>query len=607
MMSSKLSWAIVIGALLPSSVPISAVAVSNAPSSTVDSQAIAEEPLQLAQVILPQETLPPSQRPPEFELPAPLPPPAELEIPDQVTPELPVPVPGEVPETVVVEQFVVSGSSAFSEEELAAVTAPYTNRPITFDELFEVRSEITTLYADAGYITSVAIIPPQALTDGVVTIQVVEGRLEDLVVEGTADLKPVYISSRLEPYTEAPLNVNRLLEGLQILQLDPLVRRVSSELSAGPRPGTSLLTVTIEESKSRTFSLELNNFRSPSVGTFQQIVGLRDNNVLGLGEQAQLVVGRSDGSQSLQVGYRTFVNPRNGTFDFTVGATRGEVIEDGLEILDIESEQFFVEATWRQPLRRTPNLEEAIGVIYTRQQSKASFLGDLLGESVPFPALGADDDGETTVSALRFFYDYTQQDERNVLALRSQFSIGLGDFFGGTILGEPLRDAAGDISNPNPDNQFFSFRTQGQWVTLLAPETLLITRGEVQLASDSLVPVEQIRLGGAFGPRGYRQDRLLTDNGLLATVELRYPLYSNPTQRQLLQLTPFVDVGGGWNTEGPQPDESILASFGLGLLWQQPNLTARVDWGIPINRLDLIGESAQENGLYFSVVFQPTF
>lgn len=606
-MLSKLSCAIAIGVCLPGWGAIAAAATSGALSSGEGDRAGGQEPNLLSQFVLPQEVLPPSQRSPEFELPPPLPPPAELEIPDQATPPAPEPVPGEVPETIVVERFVVDGSSVFSAEELAAVTVPYTNRPLTFDELFEVRSQITALYADAGYITSAAIIPPQTLTEGVVTIQVVEGSLEDLVVQETTELKPVYISSRLEPYTETPLNVNRLLEGLQILQLDPLVRRLSAELSAGPRPGTSLLTVTVEEAKSRSASVELNNFRSPSVGTFQQIVGLSDDNVFGLGEQGRLVVGRSDGSQSLQLGYRTFVNPHNGTFDAVFGVSRSEVIEDDLTILDIEAEQFFVEATWRQPLRRTPNLEEAIGVTYTRQESKASFLGDLLGRAVPFPSLGADDDGVTTVSALRLFYDYTRQSERDVLALRAQLSVGLGGFLGGTVLRDAIESSAAELSNPNPDNQFLSLRTQGQWVKLLAPETLLITRGELQLASDALVPAEQIRLGGAFGPRGYRQDRLLTDNGLLGTVELRYPLYTNPARRHLLQFTPFIDVGGGWNSDGPQPDDSILASFGFGVLWQQPNLTARVDWGIPLNRFEQIGESLQENGLYFSVVFQPKF
>lgn len=606
-MFNRCCLVIAVATAAPFCLPSVAAGVSLEPPDPQVDYIKALEGSAIAQIVPPREALPPSQRQPEFELPPPLPPPAELELPEQVTPVVPDPVPGEVPETIVVEQFEVVGSEVFSDEELAEITEPYTDRPITFDELFEVRSQITALYADAGYITTVAIIPPQVLTEGTVTIQVVEGRLEELVIKGTENLKPVYISSRLEPFTEAPLNVNRLLEGLQLLQLDPLIQRISSELSAGPRPGTSRLTVTVEEAEDSFLTLELNNFRSPSVGVFQQIVELRKNNLTGLGDQGQIAVSNSDGSRSIQVGYRTFVNPQNATFDVVVGGSVGEVVEGNLRLLDIDSRQVFVEASWRQPLRRTPNLEEAIGVTYTRQQSESFFLEDLLGEAVPFPSLGADDNGITTVSALRFFYDYTHQTDESVLALRSQLSFGLGEFLGGTILDDPPEGTDANLVSPNPDNDFISLRGQGQWVQLLAPQTLLILRGEFQLATDSLVPAEQFRLGGAFGVRGYRQDRLLTDNGVLATAEVRYPLYTDLVKRQFLQFTPFVDVGRGWNVEGPEPDDNFLASIGLGLLWQQPSLSARLDWGIPLIQVDQIGNTLQENGIYFSVVFQPRF
>jgi hemolysin activation/secretion protein len=555
----------------------------------------------------PREALPPSQQQPEFELPPPLPPPAELLLPDQLIPETPTPVPGEVPETIEVECFEVLGSTVFTDEELAAVTAPYTNRPITFNELFEVRSQITALYANAGYITSSAIIPPQTLVEGVVTVQIIEGTLEDLVVKGTENLKPVYVSSRLAPYVEAPLNVNRLLEGLQLLQIDPLIRRVSSELAAGPRPGTSLLTVTVEENPRDSLALEVNNYRSPSVGTFQQIAEFRRDNLTGLGDRALIAFSNSEGSKSVQLGYRTFINPQNGSLQITAGGSVGEVVEDDFEILDINSQQAFVEATWRQPLRRTPNLEDAFGITYTWQQNSAGFLENLLGESVPFPSLGADDNGVGTVSALRFFYDYTAQSDLEVWALRSQVSIGLGGFLGGTVLDNAPDSSITGFFEPRPDNQFLAFRGQAQWARLLAPETLLIVRGELQLANDSLVPAEQLRLGGIYTVRGYRQDLLLTDNGIAATAEVRLPLYTDLVRQYRLQIAPFVDVGAGWNAKGPVPSDNVLAAVGAGLIWQQPSLTARVDWGIPLIGVEEFGDSLQENGVYFSVVFQPSF
>ncbi|WP_289457345.1 POTRA domain-containing protein, partial [Klebsiella pneumoniae] len=67
------------------------------------------------------------------------------------------------------------GSTVFSPEQLAKVLEPFTNRPISFAELFSARSAITQLYFGNGYITSGAYIPPQTLQGKVVTINVLEG------------------------------------------------------------------------------------------------------------------------------------------------------------------------------------------------------------------------------------------------------------------------------------------------------------------------------------------------------------------------------------------------------------------------------------------------
>ncbi|ESA34998.1 hemolysin activation secretion protein [Leptolyngbya sp. Heron Island J] len=141
----------------------------------------------------PQDTLPPELPEPEPKLPQPLPPVEDLlrplpEVLPDTTPEL------DIPGTVIINLFEINGSTVFSEEELAAVTQPFSNRPITFSELQEARSAITQMYIDAGYVTSGAFIPAnQPLSDGTVEIQIIEGYLEDIEVSGTERLKPNYL------------------------------------------------------------------------------------------------------------------------------------------------------------------------------------------------------------------------------------------------------------------------------------------------------------------------------------------------------------------------------------------------------------------------------
>jgi hemolysin activation/secretion protein len=86
-------------------------------------------------------------------------------------------------------------------------------------------------------------------------------------------------------------------------------------------------------------------------------------------------------------------------------------------------------------------------------------------------------------------------------------------------------------------------------------------------------------------------------------MELRIPLTSDPS---LLQLTPFLEVGTGWNESSPNPDPSTLVSVGLGLrLLLDNSLSLRLDYGVPLIAVDNEGDSLQDNGLYFSLRYQP--
>ncbi|NES85511.1 MAG: hypothetical protein F6K10_31165 [Moorea sp. SIO2B7] len=63
-------------------------------------------------------------------------------------------LPAEGQKKIVVKRFEFVGSSLFSTEQLAAVTAPFTDRLMSLMELLQVRSVVTQLYVDNGYITS---------------------------------------------------------------------------------------------------------------------------------------------------------------------------------------------------------------------------------------------------------------------------------------------------------------------------------------------------------------------------------------------------------------------------------------------------------------------
>jgi hemolysin activation/secretion protein len=352
-----------------------------------------------------------------------------------------------------------------------------------------------------------------------------------------------------------------------------------------------LLEVRVTEAKTFRTEFGIDNARSPSVGSFRRTGQINEANLLGLGDELSVAYSNTDGSDSLDASYILPINARNGTLSFAYGTTSSDVIEEPFNFLDINANSRYAELTLRQPVVQSPRQEFALGLTLSRRQTQAKFgLEELEGEAFPSP--GADEEGRTRLSALRFFQEWTQRSSREVLAFRSQFSVGLG------ILGAI-------INNESPDSRFFSWRGQGQWVRLLAPDTLLLLRTDLQIADRAILPIEQFGLGGQQSVRGYRQDLLLADNGAFASAEVRLPIIRRARQEPILLLIPFVDVGAVWNNSDTPPPRSTLASVGLGLQWQIGRLTARLDWGIPLVDIDSRGRTWQENGIHFSVRYNP--
>lgn len=531
--------------------------------------------------------LPPQPEPAEPEVLPPL---------EEVLPELETPLettPDRIenaPQTVLVKKFKIVGSTVFTPEQLARVLQPYTLRRLTFTELLAAQQAIDRLYLENGYITSGTFLPPQKLEDGIVTIEVIEGTVEEINITGLDRLDSGYIRSRIERATKAPLNREELLEALQLLQLDPLIGSLNAELTAGSTIGSSILELTLQQADPFDLTLSYDNYRAPSVGTNRRQVSLTHRNLLGLGDRLSLGYLNTDGSNSLNdFNYTIPINSSNSTLGFRLGYTDSEIIEEPFDQFNIESENTNYEFTYRQPLLREPTKELAIGLSFSRNDSSTTAKGE------PFQlSRGAETDGETHISAVRFFQEYTTRNASQVLALRSQFSLGV-NWFDATINDDEI-----------PDSNFLAWRGQAQYLRLLSRDLTLLLRSDFQTSNRPLVPVEQFSLGGALSVRGYRQDILLGDNGLFSSAEVRATVARIPNWNTSIQLTPFLDFGKVWNSDDLAFDTNTLVATGIGLRIQTGDyFTARIDYGIPLVDLDSEGDSLQEEGVYFSVEVKP--
>ena len=534
---------------------------------------------------LPDPTEPTRPVPLDPPIPDPDPPEVPLQVPDQPQPDPPI-VPPELEETrFPIERIEVIGNTVLA-DDIAALVQPLEGQDLTLNQLLDLRTAITDLYINSGYVTSGAFLPSgQDLSDGVVQIQVVEGSLETIQVNGLSRLRQGYVRDRIALATHPPLNIPRLEDALRLLQIDPLLDRVDAELTAGSRPGQNLLILDLAEADPFSLALTADNSRSVSIGSIQGEAQLLHQNLLGFGDAASVRYGLTEGLNLYELRYSVPLNARDGTLQMRYENADSRIVTPQFVDAGIRSDSRTIGFSLRQPLSRSINQEFALGLALDLRESRSFILDD-----IPFSFSIGPENGVARVTALRFSQDWLTRDIRRVVAARSQFSLGL-DLFNATV------------NDTGTDGRFFSWLGQFQWVEQVSPRWLLVSRVNAQLTPNSLLPLERFSVGGVDTVRGYAQNQLVTDNAVVGSVELRVPLSANVNE---LQLIPFLDIGTGWNNQTETPNPSVLLGTGLGVQWQPiPMANLRLAYGIPLINVPNRGGSWQENGVYFSVTMQP--
>lgn len=261
-----------------------------------------------------QDIQPPLPDPP----PLPPTPPPVLEPP----PSSPSP-PAEDENTLIpVQKIIVEGSTIFGAAEFDPIIQPLEGRQVTLAELQGAADAITKLYLEGGYLTSRAVLPEQVARDGVITIQVLEGRLEDIRIQGNQGIIQRYIRSRIALGAGVPLNANRLEEQLRLLRIDPLFANLSASLRPGTTPQDSILVVRVVPARWFNAAFGLDNNTPPAIAPDRATAFLGHNNLSGRGDSiyGSYAIGNNLGtfdwgaSNTVEFGYSLPLNAMNGTF-----------------------------------------------------------------------------------------------------------------------------------------------------------------------------------------------------------------------------------------------------------------------------------------------------
>jgi len=476
-----------------------------------------------------------------------------------------------------------SGNTVFSDDTLQQIASEFINKPINPNHLAQLVFNISKHYSNHGYINSGATLPEQNLSDGILKIQIIEGRLTDINISSNGWLHPDYIRGRLQD--NQPLNVNTLQERYLMLINDPLINKLNGSLKPTDVLGESQLDLEVARARPYGLSVQGNNYRPPSVGAEIFLVNSWVRNLTRWGDFINFSYGLSEGTNLYFGGIVMPLNSAGTLFSFNFHLGDNAVIEEPLNSVDIKSDVENFSWSLSHPFYKSLDHTVVLGTSFASRFSQTTLLGE------DFSFVKGLDTGKNRISVVRIFQEYFGRFNRQVIALKSTFNVGI-DAFNATVRSD----------HNIPDSQYLSWLGQTQYaLKVLENGAQIRARGNLQFTNDTLLPQERMSVGGVYTVRGYRENELVRDQGYTGSIELHYPIIGQVGgQGNKLILIPFMDYGAAWNKGG---STKHLHSVGIGFHGQFIKyIRADFFYGYGINKARKTSEyNLQDSGIHFNL------
>ena len=462
-------------------------------------------------------------------MPAPLPKPEVLKAPSGAA--------------VTVTQVRFMGNTLLTQAQLDPAVQGYLNKPQSFAQLQEAAVAVANAYRDAGWLVR-TYLPKQDITDGVLTIAVVEAMFSGAVLDGAepSRLKSeqvLRIFSQQQPVGQAVRN--DALDRALLLANDLPGVVVASSLREGENQGETGLRLKISDRPLAMGELGVENTGSLSTGAERLSASLYLNSPLGLGDMLAFNLSKTNGSEYVRAtltapvgsdGWRVGGNASTLSYRVVAPASSVALQAQGA------SDSYGLEATY--PLVRTRNRD-----LY-------------------FNA-GADQKTYRNVDLNGVQSDYANSNVNVGLSGNVFDSWGGGGTSSGSVTLQGGDLALGSMQ-PGEGNKnggaYGKLRYALSRQQTLREAWTLVGTLTGQQAHSTLDSSEAMTLGGSGGVRAYPSGEGSGTRGHIATVELRWNLNA------AVKMTAFFDRGSVSNNDGT-PSYS-LEGAGLGATWATP-------------------------------------
>jgi len=454
-------------------------------------------------------------------------------------------------ETIVVKQWRFEGNATLGTSALQAHLSGYVGQSVSLAQLYEAAQAVVDFYAQRGWLAS-ADLPKQDITEGAITIRIVEAALGQLQIEGTPqrvsrEQIQAFAAQNLHPGQH--LSLVALERGLILADELPGVN-VSGRLMAGERAGTTDVVLTVKDEPAFYGEVSADNYGSRSTGAKRVSGNLMLNSPLGVGDQANLYVQQAEGMRFARIsetvpvgtnGWRAGVNASHLTYEVLPGLAgaggKGTSQSVGAELnypLWRNSTQQ-ANLVLAQDFKNYDNLDPygAVTTHYTNRVSSLGLNGTVMGAGT-FHAYGV------TLSSGNVQHDRAKKPSASAIPGEGAFT--------------KLR-ANYALSQTVSDTLSFYGQVQGQ------------------VANKNLDSSERFFLGGPLGVRAYPGSEGGGTQGAMVNLEIRQRLPEG------FQVIAFYDHGrvqvektrpATASNEPAPPNTYSLRGSGLGVIWNGP-------------------------------------
>ncbi len=487
----------------------------------------------------------------------------------------------------------VKGNTLLGRSEIERTIYPFLGPKKSIDIVEQARARLENLFQMKGYKTVSVDIPEQDVVNGIVYLQVVEGKISRLTVKDSRYFSLGKIKKSVPALAEGNVpNLTEMQAQLTELSKQTSDRRIIPIMRAGKTPGTIEVDLKVQDKLPLHASVELTGRNSQDTSRTRLTASVSYDNLWQRFHSASFMYQTSPEKPSeVEVFSGTYVLP---IFDsstrlalYAVSSQSNSQVAAG--DLNVIGSGEILGARLIKPFEGTGSYMHSmtLGVDYKH------FTENLL--------VGNTNASSTPISYLPFMVQY----QGNVRAEDLLASLNLGLNF--SLLGVANDEKEFEAKRAGARPDYFYLTADGKLRYNLPLGMELATRASGQYSDSPLISNEQFFMGGATSVRGYFESQALADNGLMGSVELYSPrlVPNNWSFINNFKLLAFADAAKGWVKQAlPGQDKNIvLYSTGVGVRFQVLKyLVGSLDFAIPLITNGVIRSG--ESRLHFNIATQ---